>query len=645
MHTAFLLLSFTVASFVDAIQLAAREREQQAEEQLAGDAKIPSGLSADRRGASLDEESLDEADKLLLEDIRVVQERARKRFAKDIDSFGDGVVVAAFMDSFYMETAEAWSARLNSMGYINNVIFALDVESFITLKHTFEGSDTRVISYYLNKTCEDCDKIPPLVGLAKFDAMDVLVSKSRVGIITEADVYWFKDPAPYLLKAKAPIVGSVTLAKHATSGINIGFVRVRPNNDTAIFLSNVTASWYEKLVKHFHSKGGRTLADQNVFNEMLAQADETLWSALDVQEFQLHDALGFHHLDCENTVAAHFTFFTDAGRKMDWLNALYANEATCEDLPRVPVRAERPLDELNGIEFNASERVQVGEQASAMSNIRVAQDKGRQTFGECFKTFQDHVVVATFMDSKYLDFAKPWAMRLSSMGYVNLAFFAFDDESVSSLRETFKGTIACVVPYVLDEKVDGTMPPLVGLAKLDAMEMIVRNKRVGIVTEADVFWMKSPKASLSAMQAPLVGFGRQKVAGTVMIGPDGLNMGFLRVRPDEHLLSFLKGVNALWLAELEKDVAHGAKCLEDQNLFNSQLQKSSGNDYLLWSRLDTQVFALHEWEGWPLKSCESLAVVHLTDLARRDKIRKLQSMYSGTLTCEDFILLDIVTEA
>jgi len=555
--------------------------------------------------------------------IKNVQKHGRKDFSSCVDSFGDGVVVTAFMDSFYMGIAEAWAVQMKSFGYVNNAIFALDAEAEAHLRDKFKGSGTCVISYVAPTSDRvHNEKLPPLVGLAKFDAMEVLVKKDRVGIITEADVYWFRDPAPYLHKEKAPIVGAITLANDASDGLNIGFVRVLPHDNARRFLTNMTNTWYSQLVGHLHTKGGATLEDQNLFNDMLLLEDKKLWHHLDPQEFQLHDRLGFHQLDCQKTVVAHLTFM-EKETKIKWLAQLYRKGSSCEDLKKLDYSA------------------------SSLTYTNMVQESGKEAFRTCFNNFRDNTVVATFMDSEMVEFAKPWAKRLSSMGYDNLAVFAFDDESVSTLRQAFHGLRhACVVPYVLDGEPDVKIPSLVSLAKLDAMEMIIRHGKVGIITEADVFWMKSPLQYLRAEKAPLVGLGRpQEIFPS---GPDGLDMGFMRVRPDKHLLSFLEVVNRQWLADLEKDAASGEK-LKDVDLFNTELQKTFGQDHLLWGRLDPEVFALHEWKGWPLKSCESLAIAHLTEFNRRDRISKLRKMYSGTLTCEKFEMVSdsatLVTQA
>jgi len=274
----------------------------------------------------------------------------------------------------------------------------------------------------------------------------------------------------------------------------------------------------------------------------------------------------------------------------------------------------------------------------AASDIRSVQEDGRKAFAKCLDSFDDHKpVVATFMDSAYLEFAKPWAQRMSSMGYENAAFFALDDKSATELRGLFGGTKKCVIPYVMEQDVGGKIPPLVGLAKFDAMELFIEKDRVGFITEADVFWFKDPKAYLDGVKAPLVGAGRPKGS----VGPLGLNIGWLRVLPDKRLKEFVKDVNALWLSKLEKNTEDGGKVLEDQNLFNQQLQKKIGEDPSFWKAMDPEAFALHGWNGWELKSnksCDQLSVAHLTDFERPLKVSKLRKMYEGTLTCKDFII-------
>ena len=255
----------------------------------------------------------------------------------------------------------------------------------------------------------------------------------------------------------------------------------------------------------------------------------------------------------------------------------------------------------------------------------------------CARSFDRRApVVVTSADTAFLRVLPAWSGRVGAFGYTQRIVIA-----LGGGRSLFRGAGACVVRYGPEgsgpaagagPRAAEALPPQTGLSKFEVVAQLLRWRFEAICySELDVFWARD--AIVAARAA--AGARRRVLAAQDNVHDDELNIGFFYVRPGRRICRFFLRLSAAWRRELAAAPADaGATVARDQAFFWALLRDDAALEGK-YVRLDRTVFAKGNRRVARRRPGEvadyvddaATAVVHLTGLPRRDKLRALARLY------------------
>lgn len=288
----------------------------------------------------------------LAAELQNLRSKASVGLASCSSKFGkNSTVVVNAVDSKWAPLLPSWAARVRKFGSFDLVICTLDDEAHRKVVSWFASDDATCIvpmvlhpksssSFVPLDAASDSVNgqfhVPPLVGLAKFEILSTLSKWGHNSIISESDVFWFKNPVPHLKANRKPISGTLAYDGEYPKehpGLNIGFLYVRP--EAKPFLDRLASTWSEELILGSGINGAMRAKDQEFFNKLLTQDPKQIWGEIDNDKtiFPLVRSRphAFRYVDCDKSVLVHLTdLVTEA--KLDLMQKLYTGTAKCEDL-------------------------------------------------------------------------------------------------------------------------------------------------------------------------------------------------------------------------------------------------------------------------------------------------------------------------
>eukprot|EP00929_Paragymnodinium_shiwhaense_P077322 TRINITY_DN39815_c0_g1_i2.p1 TRINITY_DN39815_c0_g1~~TRINITY_DN39815_c0_g1_i2.p1 ORF type:complete len:301 (-),score=42.04 TRINITY_DN39815_c0_g1_i2:69-971(-) len=163
----------------------------------------------------------------------------------------------------------------------------------------------------------------------------------------------------------------------------------------------------------------------------------------------------------------------------------------------------------------------------AVESTREAALRGLSDCARHFRRGTGAVVVVTLLDVSYLEFAEPWQQRLRHLGLRNRVLITLDSQSTAVLsREASAegaGNRSCLVSYASPRgDYSDRIPKLTGLAKFDVLAALGRLGWTTLLSEADVYWFRSPIRRITMNSPPLVGAKTKYTADGINLGPSPL---------------------------------------------------------------------------------------------------------------------------